>query len=190
MYNSSRKIRNQKFVFLIVNTWITVTVPHLKVKVKINSLDAEEEKQTFLHTFLDPVGFFHNSSLGISSFLIGGTNLYVQKQSLKKSLGQWIFQKEHVEHFREKGISAENLFWEALWHFKSFPGLFFACYIGNIHASRFWKLNFSSLQGESVTDSCLINVLYFISYLSQQSLDSVFGFVMGVMIDQRVDIES
>lgn len=35
-HNSSRKIRDQRFVFPIVNTWITVTVPHLKVKVEIN----------------------------------------------------------------------------------------------------------------------------------------------------------
>lgn len=57
MYNSSRKIRNQKFVFLIVNIWITVTVPDLKVKVKISSLGAEEEKQTFFAYIFGSCGF-------------------------------------------------------------------------------------------------------------------------------------
>lgn len=33
---SSRKISNQRFVFLVVNTWVAVTVPHLKVKVEID----------------------------------------------------------------------------------------------------------------------------------------------------------
>lgn len=124
--NSSRKVSNQRFVFLVVNTWVAVTVPHLKVKVEIDLRHRGRKANIFLCTFLDPMGFSHNSSLGIISFLIGGTNLYVQEQCLKKSLGQWIFQKEHGEHFREKGISAENTFWRSLWHFKSFPGLFFA----------------------------------------------------------------
>lgn len=57
MYNNSRKIRNQKFVFLIVNTWKTVTVPRLKVKVKTSSLGEEEEKQTYFAYIFGSCGF-------------------------------------------------------------------------------------------------------------------------------------
>lgn len=53
---SSRKIRNQKFVFPIVNTWITVTVPHVKVKVEIN-LRHRGRKANIFTCFFEPYGF-------------------------------------------------------------------------------------------------------------------------------------